>query len=469
MTANSRPRVAVIGGGLAGMAAAIRIAESAEVHLFEAKSRLAGHAGSFFDAESGQWFDYCQHVSMGCCTNLADFLQRTGIADQFQRYRQLFFVTSGGKLFPFRATPLLPAPLHLVGALGRMKWLSWRERRQIATALLKLARRPGSAEEPSVLAWLRETNQSPEAIRLFWETILISALGETLDRAGFNAARRVMLTGFLANRGAWHVLVPRLPLAELFGVRAVAELERRGVTVHRGRAVRRLVGEGERITALELGEESPRPFDGFVLAVPWRQAATILTATGLSELLPASGEKRLAAAPITGIHFELDRPLTTLPHAVLLGGKGHWLFVPPFGQGEEGTWRCQVVISASRSLAEQSKEEVIREIFTELQSYFPAGGEVKLLRGRVVTEHDAVFSPAPGSEALRPPQQTMFANLALAGDWTRTGWPATMEGAVRSGYAAAEVLLAARGLSANFVQPELPRGLLARWLIGSRS
>src|SRR5689334_2609656 len=213
------PRVAVIGGGLAGLAAALRLQEhGCQVQLFEARRQLGGRAASFRDPATGELIDYCQHVSMGCCTNLADFARRTGIAEEFERFDRLN-VIAGGRRYELSASRWLPAPAHLLPAFLRLGYLSLTARLQTIRLLLQLARRDAGAAiddgGESMSAWLAARDVGPEAMAGFWQVILVSALGDTVDRVSVDAARKVLVDGFMGHRRAYEVLVPRRPLSEI--------------------------------------------------------------------------------------------------------------------------------------------------------------------------------------------------------------------------------------------------------------
>jgi squalene-associated FAD-dependent desaturase len=468
--ARSKGRIAIVGGGLAGLAAAVGLADRGfALELYEARRRLGGRATSFYDSASGEWIDHCQHVSMGCCTNLADFCRRTGLAEFFRRDRVLYFFGPDGHCHRLSASRWLPAPLHLAPAFLRLGYLSLGERLSVARTLLRLARLnlPDDAGQPTIGEWLRRQGQSSRAIELFWSTVLVSALGEELDRASLLHARKVFLDGFIAARQAYELDVPRVPLGELYGERLETWLGRHSVTLHLGHDVGHVVAEAGRVTGIILGDGTRRDVDGLVIAVTWRRLRELFDDDLWSSLPELAGVEQIDAAPITGVHLWFDRPITTLPHAVLLGRLSQWLF----NRGDAGApsslpghYYYQVVISASRSLAGRERTDVIEEILGDLASIWPATREARLLRWRIVTEQAAVFSVRPGMDRLRPRQQTSLANLALAGDWTDTGWPSTMEGAVRSGYLAAEAILRAFGGRERILVPDLRRGLLAKWL-----
>jgi squalene-associated FAD-dependent desaturase len=493
------PSVAILGGGLAGLAAAVALCQRGlRVELFEARQKLGGRAGSYVDKDCDQLVDHCQHVAMGCCTNFLDFCRQTKLLGLLTRHRRLHFFGPDGSRCDFQATPLLPAPLHLVPALLAQKYLSPADRRAIATAMLRLARlSPADGEaDPTIGQWLRDQRQSASAIEHFWQVVLVSALGESLDRASLAAARKVFVDGFIAARGAYEVLTPDVPLGELYDERLAVWLRMRGVTIHFGSPVTQIIERnsfryqssqernGFRSTlGVTFKDGAQREFDFVIAAVPWRRLPEVLSAELAAKMPDAvTAARTIEPSPITGIHLWFDRPITDLPHAVLVGRLVQWMFAKfgarnaECGVGHRADiphsplripqWYYQVVVSASRNLAGRERDGVLREVLGDLNAVFPPSREAKLVRWQMVTDQEAVFSVRPGLSRVRPPQRTAVPNLFLAGDWTATGWPATMEGAVRSGYLAAEALLECLSRRQTIVAPDLPRGWLARWLVG---
>ncbi|HVX13810.1 MAG TPA: hydroxysqualene dehydroxylase HpnE [Pirellulales bacterium] len=467
------PPLVIVGGGLAGLAATVGLAERGlKIELYEAHRRLGGRATSFFDSASGEWIDHCQHVGMGCCTNLSDFCRRTGLAEHFRRDRVLRFFGPDGRCHRLTASRGWPAPAHLAPSLWQLKYLSVAERIGIGRAMLHLARsRPNDDDSLTVGAWLHRERQSPRAIDLFWSVVLVSALGEELDRASLVHARKVFVDGFLAAREAYEIDVPCAPLNELYGKRLQAWLEDRGIRLRLGCEVRRIGGNPGGVTHVELADGSQRPVAGAIVAVTWRRVRGLFEKDVLERLPELSQVDQIDGAPITGVHLWFDRPITSLPHAVLVGRLSQWMFnrgtQASERSSEAGPFYYQVVISASRSLAGRDRESVVAEIVDDLAGIWPAARDAKLIRWRMVTEPSAVFSVRPGIERIRPPQRTSIPNLALAGDWTRTGWPSTMEGAVRSGYLAAEVILRSLGREERLLVPDLKPAFWAKLLVGA--
>ena len=455
------PQVAIVGGGLAGLATAVALMEAGlRVTICEARRRCGGRAASFDDPVAGGLVDACQHVAMGCCTNFLDLCRRTGLADALRRDRTLFFIGPDGDRAACTPTRLLPAPLHLLPLVFGMRHFSWRDKTALAMGMLRLARSHSGLrqEEPTALAWLESIGQPESVIRLFWQPVIESALGESIDLVSLSAARKVAVDGFLAHREAADLWVPTAPLGTLFGETLTAWLESRSATLVTGAAVSSLVRAPDgRVRAVVAGGVE-YSCDAVVVAVPWRQAARLLP-----DLVPTADE-RLAGSPITAVHLWFDRDVVDLPHAVLVGRVSQWVFRGDV-TGERS--HCQVVISASRGLFAGDRDGLRDAVVDELRQVFPRARAARLVEARVVTDPTAVLSVRPGVEEVRPPTRTRIPNLFLAGDWTATGWPSTMEGAVRSGRLAAVEAAASLGVPCAGLTPDLPKNPLVRLLCRS--
>ncbi len=471
-------RVVIVGGGLAGLAAAEVLSRDAggqklDVLLLEARRTTGGRAGSFQDGQTGDAVDYCQHVAMGCCTNFIDLLERFGLTDQFSRYDELFFVHRNGRRSRFRGNPYLPAPLHLLGSFGRLKHLSWNQKRQVARATFQLMRcRPDQVRHSLAGDWLRHHGQSESTIRDFWDVFLVSALGELTDRVTIAAARKVMIDGFASSRRATELWVPRRPLAELFGDSAVDLLRERGVAVTTSAPVQE-IDFRDGTFRIDGPSGTLATAAAVILAVPWHTLDRMIW--NERERLPVANREQIAAipaSPISGIHLWFDRAIMDRPHAVLVGTLSQWVFGDPMqgtnstgGQSDDGRYYCQVVISASGAMKETPRSQWVAIVLRELGEVFPAARAARLLHSRIVTDPNSVFSIRPEVEALRPVSSTDQPGLFVAGDWVRTGWPATMEGAIRGGrLAAAEVQKFLDGRPVPLT-PDLAPGWLASRLI----
>ncbi len=418
------------------MAAAWAAAERGfQVELFERAKTLGGRVGSFVEPEIDQPVDYCQHVAMGCCSSFMEFCKNTGIDDCFQRTRTLHFIGPDGDRHDFSPCRWLPAPLHLLPGLMKLSYLSFGERWSIVRALRKL---PENDDE-TVGDWLRRRGQSQRAIDRFWSVVLVGALAETVEHASLAAARKVFRDGFLASRGVSDLLLPRRPLGEIFNDRLGERLANRGVKVHLNTPVRRIEGDRQLADAVVAADGQRRKFDYFIAAVPWRNVRPLLADELLSAIPTLENVEKIGPAAITAVHLWFDRPVVPLPHAVLVGRLSQWVFADE-QTDSTSVQHCQVVISASHRLERRNRDELLNEVRGELQSVWSAVGDAELLRSRIIAQPAAVFSCLPGVDRFRPHQKTPISNFALAGDWTDTGWPATMESAVRSGYRAVNAL-----------------------------
>jgi zeta-carotene desaturase len=420
---------------LAGLSAAAALGSAGfRVQVFEARPFLGGRATSFPLApsdESSEQIDNCQHVLLRCCVNLLDFYARLGVRDSIRFYREFYFIEPGGRVSTLRRG-VLPAPLHFTGSFLGLRFLGPADKLAIARGLVALRRertRRGDLDRISMLDWLREKRQTPRALDRFWRPVLVSAINEDLDRMAARHGFQVFWLGFLARAEGYEMGVPAIPLGELY--RAELWQAAGDVTLRLRAPVERIDRNG--ITA---GGERYAA-DYYICALPFER----LAALGL----PAPAFEH---SPITGIHLWFDRPVTDLPHATLLDRTLQWMF-----NKSEGRY-LQLVVSASRDLVAASRADIVALAVAELGEFFPGVRAARLEKAHV-KELRATFSPAPGTEGLRPPPETNRPDLFLAGDWTRSGWPATMEGAVRSGYLAAEAVARASGGPARFLLPDI--------------
>jgi squalene-associated FAD-dependent desaturase len=418
----------VIGGGLAGLAAAVRLAQrGVGVTILESRQRLGGRASSFSDPATGQLIDACQHATMGCCTEFTRFCRTVGIAKFLERQSKLHFLTVEGRRSVFKSDPW-PAPFHLGRALMGAHYLTPMEKLRVGWGLLAMLRESPDADPP-LMHWLKHHRQTPRAIARFWATVLVSALNESVERLGFKYARKVFVEGFMSTRDGFEVWLPTVPLGRLYGDELHAWFAAHGVEVKLNAAAKRIHVSDKAVSHVELRDGTVITGDSYLSAVPFERVADLVEPPETPGA-DAPGSPQLVPSPITSVHLWFDRQVMDLPHAVLVDCLGQWAF-------DRGNGYVQVVISAARDL---DRENLAERTAVELGRLFPAGRSAKLLRSKVVTEHTATFSAVPGVDRFRPSQRTVIPNLFLAGDWTQTGWPATMEGAVRSGFLAADAI-----------------------------
>jgi zeta-carotene desaturase len=429
--------VIVLGGGLAGLAAAAALGQSGHrVRLFEARPFLGGRATSY--ESGGETIDNCQHVLLRCCVNLIDFYQRLGVADKIRWYDEFVFIEPGGRRGVMRAGRL-PAPAHFTGSFFSLQFLNFSEKLAVMRGLAAIRReaRRGDLDQITMAQWLGEHRQPPRAIERFWRQILVSAISEELDRTAAAHAFQVFRLAFLATRDAYQMGVPSVPLGELYASEAWRNIG--GVEMRLRAPVERIaIGSGA-VRSIHAGGQEHRA-DYYVCALPFEKLAPLNLGIDVAGF---------THAPITGIHLWFDRPVIDFPQATLLDRTIQWIF-----NKHEGRY-VQLVVSASHSLVGMPRPEVIALALGELADFFPAVRAAKLEKAHVVKEVRAVLSPQPGLEKKRPAARTPYRNLFLAGDWTRTGWPAIMEGAVRSGYLAAEAVSEAAGSPQKYLRPDI--------------
>ena len=461
----------VIGGGLAGLSAGVSLAEAGwRVRLFEQRPFLGGRATSYV-LPDGEHVDNCQHVTLGCCTNLEDFYKRVGAQDKIKYFDRLLFQDPQGRTGIMQAG-LLPAPFHMTGSFLTFAPLNLEDKKCIAMALLEILRGKGHTTDLdtpggiSMLEWLRKRKQTPSAIERFWRVVLVSALDEELDQTDARFGVDVFWKGFLSNRKGYRMGVPAVPLAELYDG-CKAEIERRGGEVNLRMPVRALHCKDGGVSGVAFDGGRQESADAYVFAVPQNV---------LAELLPGEIKQRepslahlenIKVSPITGVHLWFDREVMKEPFVTLLDTTTQWIFnkTALYGGKNGGSAKgqyLQLVISASYGLLQKPRQEIIDLCLREVRQALPAAVQANLLKATVIKEAAATFSPQPGVDRWRPKQETSVKGMFLAGDWTDTGWPATMEGAVRSGYLAAEAVLRKAGTPKTILQPDLrPDGFMA--------
>ena len=463
-------RVAVVGGGVAGLAAACALAQDGyAVEVFERRPYVGGRASSYLHSGVDEVIDNCQHIILGCCTQIRDLLRRAGAEDAMRWSSGITFLEPGGRQSKLKPS-LLPAPLHSTPSFITAKSLGFSDKLAIARAIAVFLSGSGPQDDQQNFAdWLRRTRQTPRAIEHFWKPVLFSALNEDPDRISLRYAAKVFREAFLFSAEAGRMGVPRVPLSEMYG-QVAAAIERAGGKVRVRSTVEGLChDEGSTRWRLRVADHV-EVFDAVVLALSFE---------GLQKLLPALPEEaprgrlknlleKFSHSPLTGIHLWFDREITELDHAVLLDTTVQWLFnasrIQPERQSTRKGHLVELVVSASKSLVAMERQAIIDLALRELALFFPGMQEARLLKAAVVKEVRATYSIVPGLDEARPTAESGWPGLMLSGDWTATGWPSTMESAARSGYLAAEAVSRHAGEPRVYCVPDLPRRGLMRLL-----
>ncbi len=303
---------------------------------------------------------------------------------------------------------------------------------RIGWGMLQLLRTSTEDDQP-LMPWLKRHRQNARTIERFWGVVLISALNESLERLGLKYARKVFVDGFLRDRHGFDVSIPTVPLARLYGDELQQWFAGHSVKIETGVGVAGFDFAGDEATGVRLRDGRTLTADWYISAVPFDRLLQLLPEDVVARHSCFGNLRHLEVSPITSVHLWYDRSVMDLPHLVLVDCLGQWIF-------NRGGRYLQVVVSASQSLHRLGKDEIERRIVAEISHLLPRTAGAIIQRSKVVSERSATFSVLPGVDCWRPTQETPLRNLVIAGDWTGTGWPATMEGAVRSGYLAAEVI-----------------------------
>jgi hydroxysqualene dehydroxylase len=439
----TRRTVVVIGGGLAGVTAALRCAdEGFDVTLVEARPRLGGATFSF--RRGDLTVDNGQHIILRCYTAYSALLQRLGMLDgiDMQRRFRVPLLSPDGRSSVLSRWPL-PAPAHLAPALLGHHALTMAQRieaARTAMALRKLNPDDPALDEISFGAWLKARKASERGVEVLWGLLAVAALNTEPDQASLALAARVFRTGMLDTAAGGDIGIPRRPLGELHDAAARRALVEAGVAVwlrSKARAVRKS-GAGLQVTVDTGNEESIMDADAVVVAVPHQAAAPLL-----AELtLPTAGSwSRLSAAPIVNVHVLYDRPVMDGPMVAVIDSPLQWVFDrTDIAGAPAGSQYLAVSLSAARSYINVRTEDLRDSFLPALRVVFPRAAKAELLDFFVTREPRATFHQTPGTRAIRPQARTAIPGLVLAGAWTDTGLPDTIEGAVLSGDRAAEVV-----------------------------
>ncbi|MGH9172130.1 MAG: hydroxysqualene dehydroxylase HpnE [Acidimicrobiales bacterium] len=459
----SSRRVVVVGGGLAGIGAALGLADAgADVVLVERRAFLGGLTSSI--TRNGLSFDNGQHVFLRCCTAYTAFLKRLGAEGSvyLQPRLDVPVLAPGGARSRLKRT-WLPAPLHLAASLAAYRHLKPADRARIGLAALPLRRLDPDdprLDEVSFGHWLRGKGQSPQAIERLWNLIALPTLNVPADEASLALATRVFRLGLLDSADGGDIGWSRVPLAQLHGVNAARALDAAGVTTVLGAQVTTVDRPGgHQFEVIAAGRRLPA--EAVVVATPPKVAANLLagvleqdaarqrhgperraTVEGMcGAVISLETAERLGASPIVNVHLVLDRPVTDLPMAACVGSPIQFVFDRTGPSGARSGQCLGISLSAADSYVARGSADLVASFFEALGEIFPAARKARLVDGVVTRERCATFRASVGSRSYRPTERTAVPGLFLAGAWCATGWPATMEGALRSGAKAADGVL----------------------------
>jgi hydroxysqualene dehydroxylase len=442
-TSDRGPRVVVVGGGLAGISAALACADAgAAVTLFEKRKHLGGLTWSF--SHDGLSMDNGQHVFLRCCTAYLDFLGRIGSAGdvELQERLDVTVIRPGVGTASLRRDKVR-APLHLARSLLGYGVIPLAARARFAGAALALSRLnldDPALDQETFEAWLLRHGQGAEAIAGLWDLICLPTVNLPARKASLAMAAKVFQTGLLTQSSAGDIGWSRVPLGLLHGERAAAALQKAGVSVRLEDGVEQVRrAESSFSVQTASGEEHA---DGVVVALPHYCTENVLPPGALPGHVRPSA---LASSPIVNVHVHFDRRVTDLPFVAGIGTAAQWVFDRTASSGAGTGQYLAVSISAADNYVGARPADLGAQITEALRDLFPRAKDAKVVSTFVTKELHATFRASPGSSAHRASTRTQLPGLVLAGAWTATGWPPTMESAVRSGVSAARAVLVAAG------------------------
>ncbi len=481
MSDHSTPDVLIIGAGVAGLAAAVALSGAgARVSLLERKPFVGGRAYSYPHPALDEVID-SQHVLLGCCTNLVDLCNLSGASDHIRWYDTITFLEPGSLAPSTRSTPMrrsdiastgLPSPGHSALSFLRAPMLTLEDKSRIALGLFDFYRGYPTTDDEPFSAWLKRTRQTERAIRHFWEPIIVGTLNDNFERCSTRYAGQVFHESFLKSAAGGRLGIPSQPLSDFYA--SVAHLAaQQGTGLYPRTSVDHIELLPKGLWQVTASNGDRHHAANLLLALPFEQTARLLatlpeTSTPRQRIEPSLSH--FTHAPITTIHLWFDRPITELEHAALLDTRIQWMFNKTLirrfetGQPSAPGQYLELVISASFTELRQTSEQILAFALVELARFFPSVREATLLKSGVLKEARATFSVTPGLDRFRPAPDAPGDNLFLAGDWTLSGWPSTMEGGVRSGRIAAEAIARATGNAASFLAPPLPPAGLMKLL-----
>jgi len=451
--------VAVVGGGVAGLAAACSLADAGfRVTVLERRGYLGGRASSYLHPGTGEVIDNCQHVTFGCCTNLIDFYRRIGVAGKIFWDSRMTMIEPGGRRSVLKPS-WLPAPMHGLPAILKSHCFSLKDKLSLCFALttILLGRKPDPNQ--SLFDWLERHLQTRGAVERFWRLVIASALNADLDKIRLPIAVKVVRQIFLNSPTAGKMGMSTIPLSDLYQGAQKYLQERRGSIQfnHNVESAAWNQENGSWTIQTQAGEFQA---EQMILALPFEATSKLLPSLPANDAAAklASQIQALEHWPICSVHLWFDREITELDHAVLLDCDIHWMYHKSRWQPQRDSNASyiELVVSASREFASLNREQALARAMSQLAQFFPAVRSAKLVKSAFIKEMRATSNVPPGVDFTPPDAVSPWPNCFLAGDWTATDWASTMESAARSGYLAAEALCRSLGDPRRILVPDLP-------------
>ncbi len=452
LSASVAPNALVLGGGLAGIAAALQLAELGwNVTLVEARASLGGRAFSYRDPDSSREVDNGQHVIVGACSNLIEFLERLGVIENWHLQNRLDVpvYNRAGRLGRLSGIPL-PAPGHLLLALLRYPHIGTADKLRAVRGLVaawRIDRSTPGLDEMTFHAWLRERGQTERSIRNLWNVLIEGTLNDDIRDVSAAMGLMIIQEGLLRGRHDANVGYPRVPLNDAIGRPAARELDKLGVRQVTGRTVRQINTNPDlSVRSVTVNDGDEIVADIYISALPFWILPGIIP-DNLADQKPFSTITGLRTSPIVNVHLLYDRHVMDEDFCYIVDSPLQWVFNDSAIRRDASAQEqaLTVSISAAWNHIDNLRADIVETIAAEMRETFPGAARAELKNAVVVKQRNATFRCTPGAGSLRPGPTTASPNLFLAGEWTDTGWPSTMEGAVISGYNAVAVIMSLCG------------------------
>ncbi len=443
---NNSPDVLIIGGGVAGLTAAVALTSRGHsILLVEQKPHLGGRTYSFIHPETGDEVDNGQHLLMGCYHATLRYLKMIGARDlvEIQETMSVIFRSSNRPAVELR-TNSLPAPLNVLWGLFGLSNISFMNRLKLLRVGIDVMLKNPDANKHlhsiSVSRWLEELGQTEENRKYLWDIIAIGALNDSLDKVSAALFAKVIKTAFFGSRKNASMVIPKRGLSAVLVDKGAEFVEKRGGKILLNTSVDRFQVSGIRYQEVALSDGSKCKPRAIISAIPYFDIPKIF---GESNMIGISNLDEFVSSPIVTLHLWFDAHFMKEKFCALLDSPIHWVFNKSMMYGKENDrlMYLALVVSGAHNLVEREKNELVEMGYNELKRYYPAASVAKVIHSLVMKEKRATFSPKVGIEQFRPSHATPIQNLFLAGDWTDTKLPATIEGAVLSGFECADLAI----------------------------
>ena len=441
-----KKKVIIIGGGFAGLTAAAELCSSGyQVTLIEQRGFLGGRAYSFIDKHGNIELDNGQHILMGCYENTFRFLKTIGALDNLyiQESLSVDFLDKNGDVYSLDC-PDIPAPLHIASGILGFSALSLPDRFRMLKVSkdLLLNKTDRTLEDSSITEWLNRLGQGKESRDNFWGILSYAVMNEGPDSASAYLFKNVLRKAFFSSRKGSRIVLPALPLSRMYVDSAEDYINKHGGIIKKTALVSGLIIKNDNVSGIRLRDGEIIKGDFYISAVPYFALKRIIPEDIMISHYEYFGvTEKLKPSPIISIHMLFDRTITDCIFFALINSPVQWVFNKGLIYRDKApAGLLSLVISGAHNYISWSSKDILDMSMKEIEGIFPGADSARLLYSKVIKERAATFSPQPGVERFRPSRETPIRNLFLAGDWTDTGIPATIEGAVISGYKTAELI-----------------------------